>query len=69
MVTGLLNYLGLRMHGILIPLLFEQRNVEASGGCEFKSNGSSLIKDGGEVRGVADVVRCGKGRVIGAIDW
>ena len=43
--------------------------MQASGGCEFKSNGSSLIKDGGEVRGVADVVRCGKGRVIGAIGW
>ena len=43
--------------------------MEAGGGCEFKCNGSNLIKDGGEVRGVADVVRCGEGRVVGAIGW
>ena len=49
----------LRMHGILAALLFEQRNMQASGFGEFKRNASGLIEKVGEVGRVGWVVRGG----------
>ena len=58
MVAGLMYDFCLRMHGILAALLFEQRNMYASGFGEFKRNASGLIEKVGEVGRVDWIVRC-----------
>ena len=58
MVAGLLYDLCLRMHSTVAALLFEQRNVQASGFGEFKRNASGLIEKVGEVGRVDWIVRC-----------